>query len=458
MSRPAFAAVPSADTKQQQVPSVSLFRAWIVCLFASLFFFYEFIQLNIFNAISTQLMRAFHIDATQLGRLSSFYFIANVAFLFVAGILLDRFSTRKIILTALAICVLGTALFSITTSLFWASLFRFMTGIGSAFCFLSVIRLSTRWFPAQHLALVTGVIVTMAMIGGMIAQTPLVLLAQTVHWRNALLIDAGFGLVIFIIIMFVVKDYPSSHRKQYVLEQQHIHSIGYWRSLRLAFLKLHNWLSGIYTCLMNLPIALLGGIWGVLFLVDTHGMTKIDASYITSMLFIGTIIGGPAVGWISDKIGLRRIPMMIGAIVSLGLTLIIMMVLHLSFDILMVLFLLIGISTSTQIIGYPVVAEDSIPAITAMSVSVVNITTMGGYAVFMPLFGHLMDLHAKSLHQVAGVYTASDFNWAVLIFPIAFMLALIASICLRETHCRSCKEPDTMQPSLNRDDGCTLEL
>src|SRR5690606_21512991 len=111
---------------------------WLVCLCASLFFFYEFIQMNMFNAISAQLMQAFHINAAQLGRLSAFYFIANVVFLFPAGMLLDRYSARKIILTSLAICVLGTALFASTSSVFFASFFRFMMGIGSAFCFLSV--------------------------------------------------------------------------------------------------------------------------------------------------------------------------------------------------------------------------------------------------------------------------------------------------------------------------------
>jgi len=447
----------SIDSSSAQTSSYSFLRAWVVVLFASLFFLYEFIQLNMFNAISSELMLAFHIDATQLGKLSSYYFISNVGFLFIAGMLLDRFSARKIILTALGICIVGTALFATTTSIGWASFFRFLTGIGSAFCFLSVIRLATRWFSAKHLALVTGVIVTMAMIGGMVAQTPLTLLVNMVHWRHALLIDAGLGLVIFAIIFFTVKDYPSSHKEQYALEKKHISDMGYWKSLGLAFLKIHNWLGGIYTCLMNLPIGLFGGIWGLLFLTNAQGIAKIDASYITSMLFIGTIIGGPLVGWISDKIRLRKIPMMIGAAVSLGLIMIVIMTPHLSFYTLIFLFFLIGVSTSTQIIGYPVVAENSISAITAMSVSVVSITTMSGYAVFMPLFGHLMDLHALTQHHAAGVYTASDFSWAVLIFPIGFVLAFLASFCLRETHCQSRQESETAKPMPHKDDTCILE-
>ena len=414
--------------------ATSPWLAWFVCLCASLFFFYEFIQMNMFNAISSQLMQAFHMNATQLGKMSSFYFISNVIFLFPAGMLLDRYSTRKIILVSLAICIVGTALFSAASSVFWASICRFLTGIGSGFCFLSVIRLSTRWFHSKRLALVTGVVVTIAMIGGMVAQTPLTLLSQAVSWRTALLIDAGVGVVIFAMIALVVKDYPAHHEAQHLREKAEIQQMGYWKSMGLAFLKLQNWFGGLYTCLMNLPICLLGGIWGVLYLVDAHSVSKLDASYVTSMLFFGTIIGSPLSGWISDKLGLRRMPMMVGTTLSLVLILLLLLVVHLSFPALIALFLLMGIATSTQIIGYPTVAENSIPAITAMSVSVVNITTMGGQAIFQPFFGHLMDLHAKSLHHSAGVYAAGDFSWAMLIIPIGFVVAFLAAFCLRETH------------------------
>ena len=79
--------------------------AWIVTLTASLFFFYEFIQLNLFNAIAVDLMQDFHLDAAQLGNLSSMYFYANALFLFPAGMMLDRFSAKKLLLFAVALLV-----------------------------------------------------------------------------------------------------------------------------------------------------------------------------------------------------------------------------------------------------------------------------------------------------------------------------------------------------------------
>ena len=87
--------------------------SWLVVLVAGLFFFYEFIQMNMFDTIGQTLVHVLSLDAAQLGLLSSIYFMANVVFLFLAGVVLDRYSTKKVILIALSICVLGTFIFFI---------------------------------------------------------------------------------------------------------------------------------------------------------------------------------------------------------------------------------------------------------------------------------------------------------------------------------------------------------
>lgn len=420
---------PSIKTKS------NLVTAWLVCMVASLFFLYEFIQMNMFNAISEDLMKAFHIDATGLSRLSAFYFIANVVFLFPAGVLLDRCSSKKIILAALAICILGTALFATSHNTPLATFYRFLTGIGSAFCFLSVIRLATRWFHASALAFVIGMVVTMAMLGGVIAQKPLSLLVVAVEWRNALLVDAAIGVVFFALIFCFVQDYPPEFQQQLHLELREVSRLGYWKSLGFAFLKLQNWLSGIFSCLMNLPIIILGGLWGILYLEHVQGISHTQAPHITQMLFFGAIVGAPLAGWISDRIGLRRLPMIIGGLFSLILVIVLVALPDITFWSLFILFFLLGVTTSAQIISYSIVAESSLPAIIAMSVSVVNISTQGGLALFEPLFGYLMDLHHRFVGISGAEYVGGDFKWAMMMFAVGIALALLAACLLRETYC-----------------------
>jgi MFS family permease len=413
----------------------SKFLPWIVCFSASLFFFYEFIQMNMFNAISGALMQDFHLTAAQAGRLSATYFYASVIFLFPAGQILDRFSTRKLIIVAMSICIIGTFLFATTHNLQLAGLFRFFTGIGSAFCFLSCVRLASRWFPSHRMALVIGLIVTMAMVGGMVAQTPLTLLTTAVGWRQALMIDAAAGLIFLAWIIFIVKDYPEHFHESHQLEKSQLKGLGYWKSLRMSFLKKNNWFCGIYTCLMNLPIYLLGGIWGILYLQSVHHIEKTSASIITSLLFTGTIIGSPLAGWISDRIRLRKAPMIVGTLLSFIIIFSIMFMSNLNFATLAILFFLLGLVTSTQIISYPTVAESNSKLLTATSVSVVSITTLSGGIIFEPLFGHLMDMHWNgAMANLNPIYAAGDYQFAMWLFPFTFLFSLIVALLIKETH------------------------
>ena len=183
-------------------------QSWVVCFSAALFFFFIFIQINMFNAIHPYLIRAFSVNAEQLGQISASYFYGNVLFLFPAGLALDRYSTRKIILLTMLLCIIGTTGFAFATTFWQAFLSRLLVGFAGAFCFISCVRLVSRWFSPRKMATVIGLIVTVAMCGGMVAQTPFALLNHILGWRHALLVDAGVGLVMLCAIFLWVQDIP----------------------------------------------------------------------------------------------------------------------------------------------------------------------------------------------------------------------------------------------------------
>ncbi len=423
--------------KTPTLSTTSNLKPWLVCFTAALFFFYEFIQMNMFNAISKPLITEFKLNATQLGYLSSSYFYATVLFLFPAATILDRFSTRRVILSALFICVMGTFLFSQAESLWVATTARFLTGIGSAFCFLSCVRLASRWFPPSKLALVIGLVVTFAMLGGFFAQTPLTILINYLDWRQAVLIDAVIGLAIMALIVAIVYDCPIQQTELQRQQRRQLQSLGYWRSLSLALRKPYNWLCGLYSCLLNLPIYLLGGIWGILYLQQVHSLEKTTASYVTSMLFIGTMLGAPFAGWFSDRLGRRRLPMLVGAAASIITVLCLMQIQHLSLVALLMLFFLLGFVTAAQVISYPLVAESNPPLITATSVSVISTCILSGGIIFEPLYGWLLDQHWLGLMQNGvRVYSVADFQFAMWLFPVAFAFAFIAALIVPETATR----------------------
>lgn len=422
-----------AASSPHEITKSSLRQAWVVCLSAALFFFYEFIQMHMFNAINDDLRIAFHVNATELGVLSSTYLIGDIAFLLPAGMLLDRFSTRTILLIALAVCIMGTVGFALTHSFTMAAVFHFISGCGNAFCFLACMMLVSRWFAPNRQAFVVGFVVTMAFFGGVIAQTPLAYMADWVGWRMSLIYDGILGSLFFVVIFINVKDFPESYTGQRKVPQ----GTSFVSGLKKAFLNLQNILAGIYTCLLNLPIMVLDAIWGITYLKTVYGLSQIQASNVAAMIFFGSMIACPVAGLISDRMGLRRKPMIWGAILSLLCVSLVVFVPGWHYGSLLVLFFLIGFVTSTQIISYPLAAESNTASLTGTAVGLVSFIIMGGAAIAQVLFGKLLDLNWDGL-MIAGqrAYSVAVYHKAMLMFPASMGIGLLAALLIKETYCK----------------------
>lgn len=416
--------------------TVSSYKSWLVVFSAALFFFYEFIQMHMFNAISHDLMQDFKMNATMLGYVSASYFYADVLFLIPAGMLLDRLSTRKIILTAMLICVVSTALFARSTSILVVALCHFAAGIGNAFCFLSCIRLASRWFSSKRMALIVGLIVTMAMLGGIVAQTPMAWLTHQIGWRHALMATAALGSFIIIIVWFFVQDYPENKAQIFNSELQKLKSLGVWNSMRLVLRNPQNWFAGFYTSFMNLPLMLLGGLWGNLYLTTVHHINEMQASYITSMLFFGTIIGCPTIGWLSDRLSLRRLPMIIFATLAVPPMLGIIYLSPLSVPKLLLLFFALGLFTAAQTISYPLISESNDKSITSSAMGLASALIMGAPAVFEPIYGWLMDKNWDGALDNSGahIYSSHAYYYPMFLLFCILFIGLLSSLFVKETY------------------------
>lgn len=407
------------------------FQAWLVVLVSALFFFYEFLQMNMFNTINDDLMHAFAINATQVSNLSAGYFYADILLLIPAGLILDKFSTRILLSTAMAVSIAATFYLSFTENYWMAFAMRLLSGFGAAFNLLSSLRLASRWFPAKKLAIVTGVVVTMAMLGGVVAQTPMTLLVDSFGWRNAVRIDAGLGIIFLALIIACVRDYPPGYIAAKIEKPN---TLNIRETLWYILKNGQNWLAGTYTSLLNLPILVLGALWGSQYLMKVDGVTAIQASFINSMLFIGTIVGSPLFGMWSDSTKQRKIPMIAGAILSIVIILMIRYWVMPGFATLIILFFLLGFFTSTQVISYPLITESNPLSLTGSALGMASVIIMAGGAIFQPVMGILLDMHwAGTTSAGVPVYSVADFQFAFMIFPIMFLLSFLCSLFIRET-------------------------
>ncbi len=400
-------------------------ESWLICLSAGLFFFYVFFQMNIFDVINQPLRQAFQINATQLSWMSSTFVWASILLFIPAGIFVDRFCVRKIILSTMTICIIGTLGFALTTSYLLASIFHALTGIANAFCFLSCIVLVYRLFPPTHQALVTGCLVTMAFCGGMTAHTPLAYLNAYLGWRNSLLIDAILGVVILIWLFFVIKDNSP-------IRSSNDDALTWLKGLAQVLTTKQNWLAGIYIACLNLPIMVLCALWGATYLNKVHHLANIEASNVTSLILMGSMLGGPVFGFLSDKLGKRKPIMLLGAMGTLSMMILLVVFNNLSFIVLSCLFFSIGLFSSSQIVGYPLISESNHSHHTGLATAIASIIITGSGGLGQVLFGTLLQHHAGFM---AHHYGSLDFQYAIIMLPIAAAISCIMVVGINETYC-----------------------
>jgi len=270
----------------------------------------------------------------------------------------------------------------------------------------------------------------MAMSGGMVAQYPLTKLVLQVGWREALQMVGWLGVAMLIVMMLWIKDRPED-----VIETPR-KKTNLLLIAKEAYFSAQTLRAAMYTSLMNMSVAVFGAMMGSLYLMQRLGVNKEDAAFVNSFLFLGAIVGGPLIGWCSDKLGVRLLPMKIGALAALG-TFLVILYLPLSLGVMSVMFFLLGFFTASQVISYALVAESSSPNITAMAVSIISILTQGGYILYQNIFSSLLLWHGE-MNMLDGlpVYSLGDYQTAALILPLGLIMAFLIVFRLKETYCR----------------------
>lgn len=410
------------------LPRLQKCRAWFVVLLASFFFFYEFIQMNMFNSLATSFERTFALNALQIGLISAFYFLSDSILLYPIGVVLDRYSSRKMILFGMLLCIAGTLMISMASNSWFLVIARFLAGSAAAFCLLSILRLATQWFPAEKMGQVSGIAITIGMLGGAVSQAPLTWLIGEVGWRTALRDVALLGICFFVLILCFVRDAPPSQAFG-VIELGSDH-MPLSKNFKTLCKNRHNWNAGFYTATMNLPIMIVAGLFGAQFMAQSYGFNPLQASMISMMIFIGTIVGSSVLGILSDYLKARRRPMMFAALLSFILFSLILFGPRCGYLTYLLLFFFLGFTTAAQIIGYPVTQELNPRSLSGSALGFISVMIMGLPILLQPLSGYLMGLRGNN----GGVYTLHDYRLGLSLLCLGFVVSFFNAYFLPESY------------------------
>ncbi len=396
--------------------------SFFICFILALFPFYAYLQMDMINVMAPNFINA-GFNHNQISLLFSGYLYTVALFLLPAGMMLDHYHEDTVIYLALILMFIGALLFSVSHSFENMIISRIVSAIGHAFSLASCLKITARVVCARDYGLATGSIMTVTLCGSMLVQTPLAMLITKTNIHTALIVVALIGILIIIAIKMVMIRYHLVRHRDY--NEQNKLTNFLFDNAKKVLLSRENLLCALYMCAITCPTAWLSELWGVTYLTDTNHISVINASMVTSMLFLGTIIGSPLCGYLSDRVQNRKIPMIMGAFISLIVTVIIFNYqLHLT--LLLLFFFLIGFFASTYSLGYSIAIEFNQKELLSTASGLINVIIVLGVSSFLSTYSAL--LSTMSEQHLGHKYTLAF--WLLI---VSFTMSLIVALFLEDT-------------------------
>lgn len=416
------------------------FLPWVVWILSCVFYFYEFLLQVSPGVMGTELMRDFSITGQTLGVLSGFYYYSYTPMQLPCGILMDRFGPHRMLTFATIICAVSTIAFSITDNLLTAFIARLMIGFGSAFAAVGTMKLASNWFSTKRFAFLTGLMVTIGMLGAIGGEAPLALLVDHYGWRQSMFGIGIAGLFLTFFIFTIVRDQSaqqidSSTGHNAIQQAPMLHSL-------LSLLKNNQlWLVAIYGSLMFMATPVFCGLWGVPFLMLKMNIVKAVAANYVSLVFVGWAIASPLWGIFSSRIGLRKPPLYIGSVGALLTSMLFIYAPIKTSWVMECLLVTFGVFSAAFLPSFSVAKELCSKHHVATGLGFMNMFNMIGIAFSQPFIGYILDRmwNGEQVNNVR-IYSLDAYYVGLAILPIGLFLALLTLPFIRETYCHSVEE------------------
>jgi sugar phosphate permease len=282
----------------------------------------------------------------------------------------------------------------------------------------------------------TGLMMTVAMLGAIGGQAPLSFMVVSLGWRGAMMF---IGLIGFILV-FLFTGAMLYKQTPFFSDSSATTSNKLIKDLFLFIKNKRNWLLSLYTGFAFAPFSAFAGLWGISFLQQAYHLPKTLAASATSFIFIGFAIGCPLLGWISDYLG-RRLPIMFVATVIALLSLCVVIYLPVKSTILLSFLLFnFGFWVSSLMLSFTIAREAQNTLLIASIMGFMNTIPSLFEAFTAPLIGKMLDMgwNHQLLHG-ARVFSVSDYRLGLSLLPAYLIIALLLLAFITESKRKNSK-------------------
>lgn len=421
------------------------YQSWLTLSLGIAFYFSGFFHRMVTAVMADQLMADFNIGAASLGNFSSFYYYSYVAVQIPTGILADYWGPRKLLAAGALLSSFGAFLFASASSIHLANIGRLIIGASMGVAWVSILKLSTRWFKPNQYAVITGLALCLGILGALSAGVPLRLLMNLLGWRSVIFGAGAITLMVSLAIWIFVRDDPthkgydsyatemtiSSHKPKTLILSDLLNIFRYKNTWILTFVP---------ASLMG-PVLTFAGLWGIPYLTTHYQLSPVKSATLISALLIACALGAPVLGALSEKTGQRKTIYFYALCISLLGWIPILFLQNIPLWLLAVLFGIVGFASSAVVIGMAFIKE-SVPLALAGTVS--GICNMGmemGPMMLQPAIGLVLDFRWDGLLENGiRIYNLNAYHMA---FGVIIGLSILGTLLItfaKETFCQQFHE------------------
>jgi MFS family permease len=256
---------------------------------------YAIIWFNIASVFS-HIASDFKEDVSMLGLITASFFVGIGIFQVPGGILAAKQGSKKTATYGMTIASSAALLCGLSSQLQQIEVLRFVVGLGMAFFFGPSVTLITRYLGRRSEGLAVGLLNSAHSIGGIIGLFGWVIIAESIGWRQSLLVSGGLGLISSLLLIVLLS------RK----EQQEQQESGRGFEIKVSDVRrvlFDKSLFGFGLVLLGAQIA-----WGltltfvVFYLEDYLKINSSMAGLVGSLSLIFALVAAPVFGRIYDRI------------------------------------------------------------------------------------------------------------------------------------------------------------
>ncbi|MGC2428652.1 MAG: MFS transporter [Nitrososphaeraceae archaeon] len=280
------------QTKLERLDKVNC-AGVLTLLFARII--YAIIWFNI-ASIFSHIASDFKEDVSMLGLITASFFVGIGIFQVPGGILAAKQGSKKTATYGMTIASSAALLCGLSSQLQQIEVLRFVVGLGMAFFFGPSVTLITRYLGRRSEGLAVGLLNSAHSIGGIIGLFGWVIIAESIGWRQSLLVSGGLGLISSLLLIVLL----SRKEEQEQQESGRGFEIKVSDVRRVLFDKS---LFGFGLVLLGAQIA-----WGltltfvVFYLEDYLKINSSMAGLVGSLSLIFALVAAPVFGRIYDRI------------------------------------------------------------------------------------------------------------------------------------------------------------